>query len=164
MFDTLFGLPTHALIVHAVVIFVPLTALAAVALTVVPSWRTRFGVLAALAALTSIGSVLIAQEAGEELADRVLSMEDAPFELVLRHTELGEKLLPWVLMLSIALLALIGLAFWAARRGEQRPTWVNLAGWGLGVISIVGAVLSIIYVIQIGHSGTEAVWSDLPPS
>ncbi len=36
MFDTVFGLPTHPLIVHAVVVFVPLTALAAIALTVVP--------------------------------------------------------------------------------------------------------------------------------
>ncbi len=162
MFDTVFGLPTHPLIVHAVVIFVPLTALAAVALTAVPRWRTRFGVLAALAALTSIGSVYVAQEAGERLEDRVLRPEDAPFELVLEHTELGEQLLPYMLVLSIALLALIGLAVWAKRRGAARPSWVNIAGWGIGAVSIVGAVLSIIYVIRIGHSGTEAVWSDLP--
>lgn len=162
MFDTVFGLPTHPLIVHAVVIFVPLTALAAVALTAVPRWRTRFGVLAALAALTSIGSVYVAQEAGERLEDRVLRPEDAPFELVLEHTELGEQLLPYVLVLSIALLALIGLAVWAKWRGAARPSWVNIASWGIGAVSIVGAVLSIIYAIRIGHSGTEAVWSDLP--
>lgn len=162
MFDEIFGLPTHALIVHAVVVFVPLTGLAAVALTAVPRWRTRFGVLAALAALTSISSVFIAQEAGERLQDRVLSTDDAPFELVLEHAELGSKLLPWVLMLSLALLTMIGLAVWASRRDGARPSWANLAGWALGAISIVGAVLSIIYVIRIGHSGTEAVWSELP--
>ena len=91
-----------------------------------------------------------------------LRPEDAPFELVLEHTELGEQLLPYMLVLSIALLALIGLAVWAKRRGAARPSWVNIAGWGIGAVSIVGAVLSIIYVIRIGHSGTEAVWSDLP--
>jgi len=92
----------------------------------------------------------------------VLSTEDAPFELVLAHTALGEDLLPWVLMLSIALLGLVGLAFWASRRGPDRPSWVNLAGWGIGAISIVGAVVSLIYAIRIGHSGSEAVWSELP--
>lgn len=162
MFDTVFGLPTHALIVHAVVVFVPLTALAAIALTAVPRWRTRFGVLAALAALTSIGSVFVAQESGEFLEDRVLSAEGAPFELVLKHTSLGEDLLPWVLVLSIALLALVGLSFWAQRRGSGGPSWLDLAGWGIGGISVVGAVLSIVYVILIGHSGATAVWSDLP--
>ncbi|MGI8651418.1 MAG: DUF2231 domain-containing protein [Geodermatophilaceae bacterium] len=162
MFDTVFGLPTHPLIVHAVVVFVPLTALAAIALTVVPRWRTRFGVMATLAALTSIGSVFVAQESGELLEDRVLSTDDAPFELVLAHTALGEDLLPWVLVLSIALLALIGLAFWVNRRGADRPSWANPADWGLGANSVAGAVLSLIYVIRIGHSGSEAVWSDLP--
>ena len=118
--------------------------------------------LAALAALTSIGSVFVAQESGEILEDRVLSTEGAPFELVLAHTSLGEDLLPWVLLLSIALLALIGLAYWGMRRGADRPAWLNLAGWGIGAISIVGAVLTLIYVVRIGHSGSEAVWSDLP--
>jgi len=149
-------------IVHAVVVFVPLTALAAMALTAVPRWRTTFGVLGGLASLTSIGSVFVAQESGEILEDRVLSQEGAPFELVLAHTSLADDLLPWVLVLSIPLLLLIGLAFWSNRRGGDRPRWANLAGWGLGAISIVGAVLSVIYVIRIGHSGSEAVWSDLP--
>lgn len=162
MFDTFFGLPTHALIVHAVVVFVPLTALAAIALTAVPRWRTRFGVLAGLAALTSIGSVFVAQESGAILENRVLSTDDAPFDLVLAHTALGEDLLPWVLVLSIALLALISLAAWADRRGPDRPSWVNLTGWGIGAISVAGAVLSLVYVIRIGHSGSTAVWSDLP--
>lgn len=162
MFDTFFGLPTHAIIVHAVVGFVPLTAFAAIALTAVPRWRTRFGILAGLAALTSIGSVYVAQESGKILQDRVLSGRDAPFELVQKHTALGVDLLPWVLVLSLALLALIGLSVWAQRRGADRPSWINLAGWGIGAISIVGAVLSLVYVIRIGHSGSAAVWNNLP--
>lgn len=162
MFDTFFGLPTHAIIVHAVVIFVPLTALAATALTAVPRWRTRYEVLAALAALTSIGSVFIAQESGEILEDRVLRTEGAPLELVLEHTSLGADLLPWVLLLSIALLGLIGLAYWGRRRGADRPSWLNLTGWGIGALSVVGALVSLVYVVLIGHSGSEAVWSDLP--
>lgn len=161
MFDTFFGLPTHAVIVHAVVVFVPLTALAALALTAVPRWRTRFGVLAAIAALTSIGSVLVAEESGEILEDRVLSQPDAPIDLVLKHTALGEQLLPWVLLLSIPLLVLIGLAYWASRRAIA-PSWLNVAGLLIGAVSIVGAVLSVIYVVRIGHAGSAAVFSDLP--
>lgn len=162
MFDTFFGLPTHAIIVHAVVVFVPLTALAAIALTAVPRWRTRFGVLAGLAALTSIGSVFVAEESGKFLEDRVLSDDNAPFELVLAHTALGEQLKPWVLLLSIALLALIALAYWGQRQGTERPPWLGWVGYGIGAVSIVGAVLSLVYVIRIGHSGSAAVWSDLP--
>lgn len=55
-----------------------------------------------------------------------------------------------------------GLAVWAKRRGGANASWVNVASWGIGAVAIVGAVLSVIYVIRIGHSGTEAVWSDLP--
>ncbi|MDQ3506383.1 MAG: hypothetical protein M3446_11885 [Actinomycetota bacterium] len=67
-----------------------------------------------------------------------------------------------MLLLSIPLLLLIGLAVWAKRRGAERPSWVNLAGWGLGALSVLGAGLSIVYVIRIGHAGSAAVWSDLP--
>lgn len=162
MFDTFFGLPTHAIVVHAVVVLVPLTALAALALTLVPRWRGRYGVLAGLAAVTSIGSVFVAVQSGERLEDRVLSAEDAPFELVLRHTGLGESLLPWVLVMSIALLALLGLHIWSRRGDGPRPGWLGWAGYAIGAVSVVGAVLSVIWVVRIGHSGAEAVWSDLP--
>ena len=77
------------------------------------------------------------------------------------HTAVGEDLFPWVLVLSIALLALIGLAHWAGRSDADRPSWVGPAGWGIGAISVVGALVSLVYVIRIGHSGSEAVWSDL---
>ncbi len=163
MFDTFFGLPTHAIVVHAVVVFVPVTAMAAVALTGVRRWRTRFGVLAGLAALVSMVSVFVAQESGQVLEDRVLRSPDAPFDLVRVHTQLGEDLLPWVLIMAIALLAVVALSFWAQRSATARALpWVGPAGWLLGAISVAGAVLSIVYVIRIGHSGSAAVWSDLP--
>lgn len=96
------------------------------------------------------GRVRPAHGAGCDRAHGRTSLAYAPFELVLKHTSLADDLLPWVLLLSIPLLLLIGLAVWANRRGAERPSWVTLVGWGLGALSVVGAVLSIVYVIRIG--------------
>lgn len=38
---TVFGLPAHPLVVHAVVVLLPLAAVAAIAAALVPRWRQR---------------------------------------------------------------------------------------------------------------------------
>ena len=45
MFDTIDGLPVHALVVHAVVVLLPLALLGTIAIAVRPAWRARFGPL-----------------------------------------------------------------------------------------------------------------------
>ena len=62
------GLPLHPLLVHAVVVLTPLTALALVLGSVWPAARRRLGIVTPLAALLLIVLVPITVAAGEALA------------------------------------------------------------------------------------------------
>lgn len=64
MFDTVFGLPLHTLVVHAVVVLVPLAALGTVAIAAVPAWRARFGVPVLLLTVAAVASVPVAVQSG----------------------------------------------------------------------------------------------------
>ena len=43
MFDQINGLPVHALVLHAAVVFVPLLALGAIVYALIARWRPRIG-------------------------------------------------------------------------------------------------------------------------
>ncbi len=64
---TLFGLPAHALLVHLPVVFIPLLALAAIALMVRSDWRRRYGLALAIAALVCLAFTIVAAGAGDSL-------------------------------------------------------------------------------------------------
>lgn len=57
MLDLIFGLPIHALVVHAVVVLLPLSGLAALALVAMPRWRRPYGPLAL--GLATVSTLLI---------------------------------------------------------------------------------------------------------
>ncbi|MGR7001166.1 DUF2231 domain-containing protein [Yinghuangia aomiensis] len=71
MFDTVFGLPVHVLVLHFAVVLVPLAALATIAVAVRPAWLPRFGVW--VAALDAVMVVLVwaTKESGEKLLKRI---------------------------------------------------------------------------------------------
>src|SRR3954462_15316089 len=81
----LFGLPTHILVVHAVVVFVPLAALGVVVIAVWPRARRRYGWLVLAVTVVATVSVPIATNAGEALEHalpRTAALET--------HTRLGD--------------------------------------------------------------------------
>ncbi|GDY56141.1 hypothetical protein SVIO_067640 [Streptomyces violaceusniger] len=108
------GLPAHVLIVHFVVVFVPLSALAVVVGAIWPSAARRMGVVLPLLALVTLASVPVATGAGEWLEEHVDS--DV---LVRRHAELGDGLLPW----AVGLFVMATAVWWTTRR----PTTVEAA-------------------------------------
>ncbi len=59
MFDQINGLPVHALVVHAAVVFVPLLVLGAIAYAVVPRWRPRVGWAVVLLAIAAPAAVFV---------------------------------------------------------------------------------------------------------
>ncbi len=71
MFDTVFGLPTHALVVHAVVVLVPVAAIGGVLVALLPRLRQRFGPLVAVLAVAAIPAVFVATQSGERLERRL---------------------------------------------------------------------------------------------
>jgi 4-amino-4-deoxy-L-arabinose transferase-like glycosyltransferase len=157
--SNIFGLPAHPLIVHAVVVLVPLSAVGAIAV-VASAWvRSHVAWLVAAAAVLNLLLVPLATGSGESLEERV--KETA---LVETHTEMGEQLLPWVIALAVGIVAFLALSLLASRRSSETPApawaarWVSIA---LAVVTVVAATGTLVQVARIGHSGAKASWSDV---
>ena len=101
MLDTFFGLPVHALIVHATVVIVPTAAIVVAGAAFWPRFRAWAGYLPLLLGLAALVLVPLSTGLGEALEERV--PETA---LVEQHAEMAEGLLPWVILLVVAGLAL----------------------------------------------------------
>ena len=143
--DTVFGLPTHVLVVHATVVLLPLATFLAVVLVLRRGLIHRWGL--ATVAVTAVGTAAawLSRGSGEQLASRVGSPQP--------HVEYGDAL-PVHATLFLALV----LAYWLSARGvpgnRPRPWWVLL----LGVAVVVGAVGLVVSTVVTGHSGAEAAW------
>lgn len=137
-----FGLPLHPLVVHAVVVLLPLSALGLIACVLVPRLRTRYSGLTVLGLAASTVSAFVAAASGSALAEQVGTPET--------HMALGAWL-PWV-----ATLTLVPAVVWyVLQRGkEQLPVLAKVFGALAGVFSAAAITLTIL----VGHSGATAVW------
>lgn len=139
------GLPTHVLLVHAVVLFVPLTALLVTGSVLAPRARRWLGILPVAVAFGTLLLVPLTTHAGEWLRDRV---PQSP--LVQRHAEMGDGLLPWALGLFV-----LAAASWLFFR-RVRPNALLRVAFGLLAVALsVGAVAQ---VYRIGDTGARAAW------
>ncbi|REF35487.1 DUF2231 domain-containing protein [Thermasporomyces composti] len=162
MFDQAFGLPLHVLVIHAVVVLVPLTVLAALVYAVLPRSRRalRWPLLAG--AVISLVSGYVAIESGEALF-RHLGEPD----FVRAHKDNGDLLL-WVLvaLTAVVVLAVLVLGEYQgserlarspvearAQSGAARPIQVLVA-----VLLVAVAVTAGVQVVRTGDSGARAVW------
>jgi len=140
------GLPLHPLIVHAVVILVPLTALALILGALFPAARRRLGVVTPIAALVVLVLVPVTMLAGEALAQQV-----GPVPAVLHHADLGRMLWPWTLAMFVV--ATVQWCWYRFGKGPRRAARAIIAG--LAVVSGAG---STVMVVLIGEAGARAVW------
>ena len=159
---TVDGLPLHPLVMHAVVVLLPLSAVGAVAIAVRPPWRRRFGPVVALLTVLAVAAVPIAQQTGAQLEDKLTSLENP---LIEQHAQLGETLLPYAVVFGALVLVLVLLGRLADRRARagapaatpRRGPWTVLLV-AVAVLTVLSAVTTTAWVIQIGHSGSTAVW------
>ncbi len=156
MFDTVFGIPVHALVVHAVVVLAPLTVLMLLAFSLSERFRAWSGWLTtAVGAVTTVFA-FVASSSGESLERRV-----AESALVEEHAELGD-LMPWVVLLT----TVVAGALWWAWRKDRASAVDGAAGGRSGlfrILAVVGVVVALglaVDVTLVGHSGAKAVWSD----
>jgi hypothetical protein len=165
------GLPAHILLVHAVVVFVPLTALMLVLVGVWPKARRRLSVpTAVLAAVTTV-LVPVTTQAGEWLEHRVERTD-----LLRAHTQLGDTLLPWVIGLLLVAVAIAARQLVSQRRagrlavpagpGTATATRSPRGLVGGRVVTALLAVLAIAVAVgatvdtyRIGDSGSRAAWT-----
>jgi uncharacterized membrane protein len=148
MFDTIAGLPVHALVVHAVVVLVPLAAIGAIIMAVRSAFSRRFGVIVVILAAIGAASAFVAKESGEQLAARVGTPE--------QHADLGD-LMPIV---AGGLFVLV-LVFWLFDRGipmnRARPVWLVI----LAVVVVLASLVALFWTFRVGHTGAEAVWTSV---
>ncbi|MFE1326699.1 hypothetical protein [Streptomyces sp. NPDC058741] len=174
---TINGVPAHPLWAHAVVVLVPLSALALVVCAAWPAVMRRAGIVLPLLALVALVTVPLATDAGEWLEERV--PENAATE---RHTEMGDGLLPWAVAIFV-----LAVLLWLVHGGLPRrflpggpggqggaagpgggPGAVRLASpravlvVGVGtLLALVVGVGAVVQVYRIGESGAKAVWQGL---
>jgi uncharacterized membrane protein len=150
---TVFGLPAHALLVHAIVVLAPLTAVLGI-LCAVSDWaRTRFVWL--VVALAAINLVLtpLTVSAGEWLYNR----EESHSPILELHEERGETMLYFSIALLVMAIAIAVLDVRARRAASpQKAATIVVV-----ILALVVGVSSIVQVVRIGHTGTEAKWGQI---
>ncbi|RKT52904.1 DUF2231 domain-containing protein [Saccharothrix australiensis] len=164
---TIFGLPAHPLLVHAVVVLLPLAAVAAAALAVVPRWRQRYAWPLLGVTLLGVGSVLPAQKAGEQLEARLANLDNP---LIRQHAELGNDLLPFALGFGVVVVALLVAGRLADRERAAAAddtavprTWRRISVV-VAVLVIAAGAATTVQTVRIGHSGSTAVWDGVGAS
>ncbi|CAM3671281.1 DUF2231 domain-containing protein [Nocardioides zeicaulis] len=146
MFDTIAGLPVHALVVHAVVVLGPLSALMLLAYALRPGWRTGLRWPTVVLAVGTAVAAWVATQSGEALEHRV---GDPGYD----HAEKGDLAAISMYVLAGATLVVV---FLLARAGQAARTSVVGA-----VVALAAAGFAIFAVVNAGHSGASSVWKDI---
>jgi membrane-associated PAP2 superfamily phosphatase len=147
---TISGLPAHVLLVHAVVVLVPLTAVLEILCALWPAARRRLVWLVLALALTVTVLTPITTEAGEWLIEQRTKVSP----ILQQHAELGE----WMSYFSVALLVVavaLAVLHWLGTRSD---TPRKLATVAVAVVALVVGVSSIVQVVRIGDVGAQSVW------
>lgn len=154
MFDQVNGLPVHALVLHAAVVFVPLLALGAIVYALVGRWRAKIGWAVLLLAVIAPITALVAMLSGNKLHERLLEqgLKGRGAEIINDHMGFGTRTFWFSLALGVVTLVLV-LA--AQRRSGSLP---RVADLGLAVVMVALAAITGYYVYRTGDSGATAVW------
>ena len=147
---TIFGLPAHALLVHAVVVLVPLTAALEILCAFWPAARRRLVWLVLAFALAVMVSTPLTASAGQWLYEQ--SPQHSPILEI--HADRAE----WMIYFAIGLLIVAVLqAFqhWTESRSSELKRMLTVVA---AVLAVVIGVSSTVAVVRIGDAGSRAVW------
>jgi uncharacterized membrane protein len=157
--ESLFGLPAHPLVVHAVVVLLPLAAVATIVVALVPKARRHYAPVALGLALAATIATGVAQGSGQELEEKVEETR-----LVEEHTEQGEQVLPWAVATLIVAGAVVAAGPLQRRLGDRglgekvKPAVVTGV---LTVGALVAGIGATVTVVDVGHSGAKSVWDEV---
>ncbi|GAA2744307.1 hypothetical protein GCM10009868_21450 [Terrabacter aerolatus] len=159
MFDYIFGLPMHALVIHAVVVLVPLSALCAIAYVVRPGWRRVLRWPTAAGAVVSGVSAFVAAESGEALQRRVTRVRAGTTDLAMLndHVQWGDR----ARLLCLLFMVLTLVALWFARPPEEESPRGHAFDVLVGTLVVLAALAALVTVVLAGHAGSAVVWKGL---
>ena len=147
---TITGIPAHALLVHAMVVLAPLTALLEMLCAVWPAARRRLVWLVLAFAAVTLVLTPLTTTAG----DWLFNQQPQPSDILITHANRGQ----WMILFSAALLIVaiaLAVLHWLESRSDKPR---KAAAATVAVLAIVVGVSSIVGVVRIGDAGAEAVW------
>lgn len=175
--ENLFGLPTHVLLQHVVVVLLPIAAVSAILVALWAWYRHHLGVVTVLGTLLVTLFVPLTTQSGESLEGR---LPRSP--VIEAHAAAGDRVLWVAAAFGLSLFAVVALDLrgriatterlapaesWVSRRVPSNwrtsaPTWTSTAFWVARVALVIVAVGVVVVIVQAGHSGANAVWSNYP--
>lgn len=161
MFNTIGGIPTHPLLIHAAVVFIPLLIVSAIVYAIWP--RVRGKIWWAVVALAIIGPVaaLFAKLSGQDLRQHLINTgvgQGALLVKINQHMSYGTNTLWWTIALGVVTLIVIGYL----RRAVPARGTESIAVRTVSVVVTValGAVTGY-YVFKTGDTGAHIVWQGI---
>ncbi len=156
--DSIFGLPAHALLVHAAVVLVPLAVVAFAVLCWKHEWRSHYLVPVTVLTVVGGGCAFLAKQSGEPLQSTIRDAARAAGQRAALgdHPEQGDTAFVMAFLFMVAVVA-----YWAANRWGNKwnlPAWTPTAGY---FVVLAPAALALVTMIVAGHSGATLVWKDL---
>jgi hypothetical protein len=151
VFDTIFGLPVHILVVHAVVVLVPLCSLGVVICALSKTWYDRLALPVVVLLTVSVGAAFVARQSGLKLEHRLPTNSQ-----ILHHASLG-LVAPWVVLAFW----IVVVAWYSVERSRGRQDTLTKVLMVLAVVAAVGATADIVLV---GDAGSRAVWENIVKS
>ena len=141
MLDTVFGLPTHVLVVHAAVVLLPVAALASLLLVLRPSLPRPVGL-----GVIALDALALATAWAARLTGQKFFLRLGRPEVVIEHAGRGSTMVWFVLALLVVTTAYV------AARGRGKLT-------ALVAVAVVAVALATgVWAVRTGHSGSAAVW------
>ena len=147
---TITGIPAHALLVHAIVVLAPLTALLEILCAIWPAARRRFVWLVLAFAAVTLALTPLTTSAG----DWLFNQQSQPSDILITHANRGQ----WMIFFSAGLLVVaiaIAVLHWLENRSDKPRTVATVV---VAIVALAVGVSSIVGVVRIGDSGAHAVW------
>jgi hypothetical protein len=175
--ENLFGLPTHVLLQHVVVVLLPLAAIAAVLVAVWSWYRHHLGIATVVATFLITLAVPLTTQSGESLQGRLPDSR-----AIAAHAAAGNRVLWMAAIFGLCLFAVVVLDVrrrvaasaalapaetWLVGHAprswrDEAPGWTSPALVLAKILLLLTTVGVLVVVIQAGHTGAHAVWTDYP--
>ena len=160
MFDKLFDLPAHPLLIHAPIVLLPIAAIVTLVAAIKPDWRARasWWILGGL--FVTLVLLFTAKESGEALIDAYDRANGEGSVDIEQHESLAEATFVITLIWTVMFAALTVLErVDRVRTGALAPVATNTAvRQGLSIIAAALGLLATVWLIRTGHEGAKSVW------
>ena len=160
MFDKLFDLPAHPLLIHAPIVLLPIAAIATLVLAVKPAWRARASWWMVGALFVTVALLFGAKESGEALIEAYDRVNGAGAVDISKHQDLAET----TFLMTLAWFAVFGLLTVLERVQRVRVGVLEtvasnmMARQAVAAVAVVLGILATIWLIRTGHEGASSVW------